>query len=149
MANIKPDASDIALCGEVGKTKYAAVFTLQTTKPEKILAGATFDADGKVSKDPEFCKSTSYPKLVEMVNALGTEPAYVVFFLAYADAEGNPKDKTVCIKYCPENAPIKKKMLCGSAFMEFVKACNLPKNLQATTLADLSLEALRDLAMKI
>jgi hypothetical protein len=143
-------------------------------QPEKILAGATFDADGKVSKDPEFCKSTSYPKLVEMVNALGTEPAYVVFFLAYADAEGNPKDKTVCIKYCPENvpiisllciasffkflflycllfndfyyeyiwyfvfalqAPIKKKMLCGSAFMEFVKACNLPKNLQVCLLS--------------
>lgn len=76
-------------------------------------------------------------------------PRYAVFDYAF-DKGGSHQEKLIFIVWSPENAPVRKKMLISSSKESFKRRLEgIVRELQATDLSELTIDALDEVARRI
>jgi len=104
-------------------------------------AVAAFDADEKEKKREANFAARVYPKFKEALIGRGKNPCYAVLDCRYI-AEERAQDKLVFIFWCPDNVPVRQKMVGASTYTAFSAKLGVACKIQAQDASDLELAAI-------
>lgn len=118
----------------VGKRQYILMKINRTQKPETL----EIMESRKSSDDEEPHTQETLPKFISE-KFPENECRYLVYDFPYVDANGMPNNRLILIKWAPDTAPIKDKMLIGGLFETLKRTLSgLRNHIQASDLTDVS-----------